>query len=126
MFKRKPCSCPRCATTPANARQLVKVLSEQADYACKLPPGELVVGLHQAHQALTAVLAARTPATDLPASDREVLTTAVIDAVKRHRSLVHSPHSVHAAELAEASQQVDAALAALAAHDFDYGAALTA
>lgn len=90
------------------------------------PPYERVVGLHQAQQALAAVLTARTSPAVQPLSGRELLTAAVIAAVKRHRSLVHSPHSVYATELAAASQQVDAALAALAAHDFDAGEVVTA
>lgn len=125
MFERKPCRCARCETTPANARHWVKHLTEQAEYPAELPPYERVVGLHQAQQALAAVLTARTSPAPQPLSGREVLTAAVIAAVKRHHSLVHSPHSVYAAELAAASQQVDAALAALAAHDFDAGEVVT-
>lgn len=126
MSESKPCRCARCETTPANARHWVKHLTQQAEYAAELPPYERVVGLHQAQQALAAVLTARTSPAVQPLSGREVLTAAVIAAVKRHRSLVHSPHSVYATELAAASQQVDAALAALAAHDFDAGEVLTA
>lgn len=126
MPESKPCRCARCETTPANARHWVKHLTHQAEYAAELPPYERVVGLHQAQQALAAVLTARTSPAAQPLSGREVLMAAVIAAVKRHRSLVNSPHSVYATELAAASQRVDAALAALAAHDFDSGEVVNA
>lgn len=122
MFKRKPCK--HCEAMPADARQLVKRLASQAERAAELPPYERVVGVQHANQALAAALSMRAAGmqSSEPLTSREVKMAAVIDAVKRHRALVNSPHSVYAAELMAASYLVDAALAALAAHDFDAAA----
>lgn len=125
MFDRKPC--PTCEAMPANARQLVKRLTDQAEYAAELPPYERVVGVHQAHQALAAALTARTAdmRSTEPLSAREVMMSAVIDAVIRQRFLLNASNGVYAEELIAATRQVDAALAALAAHDFDAALAVT-
>lgn len=119
MFDRKPCT--HCEAMPADARQLVKRLASQAECAAELPPYERVVGVQHANQALAAALTMRAADRQSrePLTSREVMMAAVIDAVKRHRALVNSPHSVYATELMAASHQVDAALAALAAHDLD-------
>lgn len=123
MFERNPC--PSCEAMPASGRRLVRRLSEQAEYAAKLPPYERVVGLHHAQQALAAALIARTAGmrSDEPLSDRTALMQTVIDAVAKHRALLNSPRSVYTAQLVAATRQVDAALAELAAHDFDSGRA---
>ncbi|HID9422512.1 TPA: hypothetical protein ACXI1H_000331 [Stenotrophomonas maltophilia] len=123
MFDREPCPCPNCHGTPVDARQLVKRLASQAENAADLPPYERVVGVQHANQALAAALTMRAAGgrPSEPLTSREVMMVAVIDALKRHRALVNAPHSVYATELMAASHQIDAALAALAAHDFDAG-----
>jgi hypothetical protein len=60
---------------------------------------------------------------DEPLTGRTALMQAVVDAVTQHRALLNSPRSVYTTQLVAATRQVDAALAELAAHDFDSGRA---